>query len=1248
MLISFCYIMIQNEQIEIGSRIAGRYEVIAQIGQGASSCVFRVRDLTSKTDLALKLILNSCPGINFIQHEFKFLSSLNHPNLVPVYNFGKYDQRYFYTMELIEGPSLLSRQFAWNEIIDITAQLCLALEYIHQQDIIHMDLKPGNILLSDNGQVKLADFGFAQCYTTGQSLARSLGTPAYISPEVLSGQAPDNRSDLYSLGVIMYQLAARQLPFEAPSFEQLADKILLRPPPAPSQIKPDIPQALDSLIMKLLSKSPADRPSSANEVIEELNQGLKLKLPLAAKSGQRDHVFFPRLIGRDRELRELRQALKSAEANQGNCIFLSGETGIGRSRLLSVFANQAQLAGTNVLWSRCYQENLTAFQPINQLLCQLAPLAQSFCPEILENYGPTISQVSPALDGFLEGQSKPGPSGLPEPGQKLRILDSIARLTIETISALPQGASLIIFEGIHRSDPETIDTITHLCRNISKEPILVLGSFRSDVPDENHPLARAVELLSAENKADQMFLKRLNQDETFRLICSLFPQARNLEPMAQRIFETTEGNPFLIEETVHYLMSSGHIRRESGRWHIDPLFRDSMELPKNIREIWQQKIGSLPAVQTRILQTLSVFGRPASDDDVALVLDLSAEQLSQHLIHLKGRDIITPVRDEDQTLFGFHHSRLEQFIYQSIDSAEKEALHRKIAQMLGSRNDRSVQHNISLAWHWEKAGEPERSGQYHLLAARHLQSYSSQQAIDHYLSALQVTRTEDRKTLLPEIARLYYRSGHHQRCLDTCRELIGLGGDGPEIRRLSGGCCQALGNCEEALAEFSLGLKMSTELPRLAAGIKASMADAYTALGEFGRAEKICQEGLKKLPSESDPLVEAELYNSLGQIYWHLADWAQAITAHQKSLGLKEQAGDKFGIAASYNNLGAVYYRMYEWDRAAECHRKSFLLRQEIGDLGGLAKSYNNLALIYRHLYDWDEAMVYHAKCLEILERIGSSYEMAVSHINLGFIHKARGEMDQALWNYNQGIQMALKIDAKILLLDSFIKKSELYLSLGSLKDASLFCQKALEISDILGGKLETGRGLNIQGRIYQVKRQWDKARETLGRALEIFTELDIKAGEAFILKNLADLHLETGQIEKSGQLADKALRLAQRVEEQHLVSEILLLKGQLREELGQSGIREMEWALEISDRVRIQETSGFIYGAIARHYLHRKDHPAAAQYYQRAVAAFKQTSQHISQPELKSSFLQEPRRKQIFREIQQLYLEVAGHGPAS
>ncbi|HTY09226.1 MAG TPA: tetratricopeptide repeat protein, partial [Candidatus Edwardsbacteria bacterium] len=366
------------------------------------------------------------------------------------------------------------------------------------------------------------------------------------------------------------------------------------------------------------------------------------------------------------------------------------------------------------------------------------------------------------------------------------------------------------------------------------------------------------------------------------------------------------------------------------------------------------------------------------------------------------------------------------------------------------------------------------------------------------------------------------------------------------------------------------------------------------------------------------------------------------ITVHQKSLQLKERTGDFYGIATSYSNLGLVYYRMYEWDKAEECHHKSFKIREQIGDIAGLAKSYNNLALIYRHLYQWDQAMDYHTKCLRIMERIGSSYEIAISHTNLGFIHKARGDWDQALWSFNRAIQIAMSIGAKNVLLDTYIKKAEVYLALGTLEDAALFCQKAMDLANELGGRLELGRGINIQGRIYQMRRQWDRAMEALSQAKEIFSQLDIRAGEAFILKNMADLHRELGELDQSEKLAEKALALAQRVEEQQLAAEILLLQGELREDRGEDGHRQMEWALELATRVGNKETVAAIQSALARHAVKRQRYAPAVDCYQRAVAVYKQALKSISQPELKSSYLFEPKRRQVLRDIKKLRQEVS------
>jgi tetratricopeptide (TPR) repeat protein len=453
-----------------------------------------------------------------------------------------------------------------------------------------------------------------------------------------------------------------------------------------------------------------------------------------------------------------------------------------------------------------------------------------------------------------------------------------------------------------------------------------------------------------------------------------------------------------------------------------------------------------------------------------------------------------------------------------------------------------------------------------------------------------------------------------------------------------------LGDFDRSAEYLQKGLSVSREDALSTARLMGALAITSIGRGEYRNAEKTCQAALKQLPLNSRPTVEAELYNTLGQAYWHLAEWSQALTVHRRSLEIKEREGSLYGIATSYNNLGSVYYRMYEWDKAAECHKKSFSLREKIGDISGLARSYNNLALIYRHLYDWERALEYHGKCLQTMERIGLGLETAETLVDIGLIHKAKGEWDQALWSYNRAIQLATNIGAKNLLLDAYIRKAEIYLALGSLEDSSLFCQKSLAMAGELGGRLELGRGLNISGRISQMRQQWDKAREALSSAREIFSELDIKAGEAYILKNLADLHRELGQLEESGALADRSLSLAQRVEEQQLVSEVLLLKGELLEEKGQDGHRFLEWSLEIANQVDVIETTWPVYSAMARRHLKNKNYPMALECCQKTLLLFKQSLANISQPEMKTSYILAPRRRQLFRDIKLLSQEVMNH----
>ncbi len=1237
------------KELALGQKIGGRYELVALIGKGASSQVYEVIDHVEKKSLALKLFMEPAPGIGFIQHEFRFLSSLRHPNLIQVFDFGRDNSYHFFTMELMAGQNILDCCAGKNpaECGEKLAQVCRALQYIHEHDVVHLDIKPSNILLAGDGTVKLADFGLAR-RPAGGAAFRMFGTPAYMPPEIIAGQAPDGRSDLYSLGVLLYQLFTGGLPFQAATTEELVRCHLQQAPQPPHAVAPGIGELAGALIMKLLAKDPNDRPASANEVISELNRIHRTELPLEAEQAHAHHVFFSRLVGRDKEMTELRLALQNAAAARGSCLFISGEAGVGRTRLVSEFALHAQLSDAQVFWSRCYQQDTAAFQPVIQLLEQLVPLAGRFAPGVLAEYGAELAELMPGLRRDPGVAAQPSPTSLPSMEKRLRLLDAVTTCITGTLESLPLRPAVLVFEGMHWADAESLEAIHHLARAIARAAILIVITFRSEDVDEGHQLLRIAEQLGSEGLAEQMYLRRLTKGDVAALIANIFPRADNLEPLTAKIFAETEGSPYQIEEAVYYLLESGLIRRQHGQWQIDAFISESLSLPAGISQATERKLSRLSPGQARVLQALAVLGRPAPEQTVARLSGLPIDAVSEDLIHLKGRNLLAEMDGPDGPVFGLHHSRIQRLIAGAIDPDLRRQLHRNAAAVIEESGGGAYQDSIDLARHWGLAGEPDRSRACHLRAAADLRDYAPDQAVTHCRAALETAPPPERPGILRQLQELLFITGDYAAAEGVLEDLAAVQGVTPALHLQRGVIKERLGDYEAALECFRQAGQLARAEPVAQAQIEAAAAQTHVRRGDYHAAEKACQRAIKLLPPDADPQVEAELYNSLGQAYWHLAEWAQAIAVHQKSLELKEKLGDRHGIATSYNNLGLVYYRMYEWDKAEECHHKSFRIREQIGDISGLAKSYNNLALIYRHLYDWDRAMDYHTKCLRIMERIGSSYEIAISHTNLGYIHKARGEWDQALWSYNRAIQIALSIGARNVLLDTYIKKAEVYLALGTLEDASLFCQKAMDLASELGGRLEMGRGINIQGRIYQMRRQWDRAMEALSQARDIFSQLDIKAGEAFILKNMADLHRELGELDRSEKLAAKALSLAQRVEERQLTAEILLLQGELREDQGVSGSPHLEWSLELAQTVGSSETVAAIRAAMARRHVRRREYAAAVDCYQRTVAVYKQALRNISQPELKSSYLFEPRRRQVLREIRKLRQEAMPHAPSA
>ena len=280
----------------------GPYQIVGKIGRGGMGTVFEGVNLETGEPAAIKLLsaaLAEEEGFRGrFEAEIETLRKLNHPNIVRLFGFGKEDTRLFYAMELIDGNSLeeelgRGRRFDWREVVRMVIEICRALRHAHDRGVIHRDLKPGNLLLTAGGQVKLSDFGIARLFgNTRLTIAGSvLGTAEYMSPEQAAGKPVDQRSDMYSLGAVMYVLLARRPVFRGNSLGEVIYKQQFETPEPLRRYNGEVPEELERIIMQLLEKDPAKRIANAM-ILGRCLEAMQHAMPSPAATIQADLSYY--------------------------------------------------------------------------------------------------------------------------------------------------------------------------------------------------------------------------------------------------------------------------------------------------------------------------------------------------------------------------------------------------------------------------------------------------------------------------------------------------------------------------------------------------------------------------------------------------------------------------------------------------------------------------------------------------------------------------------------------------------------------------------------------------------------------------------------------------------------------------------------------------------------------------------------------------------------------------------------------
>ena len=341
----------------IGSTIS-QYKITSSIGKGGMGEVYLAEDTRLKRNVALKFLpahhAQDAERFRRFEQEARAASALNHPNIITIYDLGETVSGRFIVMEHVAGRtlrSLTTEQIEFASVLAWGTQIAQALHAAHAAHIIHRDIKPDNIMVRDDGYVKVLDFGLARLSPLrnadfglrneeAETLAQQtmpgtvMGTVAYMSPEQTRGESVTAASDIFAFGIVLYELATGQHPFTGGTLFAVMQAITMQTPVAPSQLQPTLPTELNTLLLRMLAKDAAQRPSAA--AVEASLEALRrhtsqaARLPVAA-SPRRNTV------GREPERNELRAAFNAAKTGRGALLCVAGEPGIGKTTLVEDF-----------------------------------------------------------------------------------------------------------------------------------------------------------------------------------------------------------------------------------------------------------------------------------------------------------------------------------------------------------------------------------------------------------------------------------------------------------------------------------------------------------------------------------------------------------------------------------------------------------------------------------------------------------------------------------------------------------------------------------------------------------------------------------------------------------------------------------------------------------------------------------------------------------------------------------------------
>jgi transcriptional regulator with GAF, ATPase, and Fis domain/lipopolysaccharide biosynthesis regulator YciM len=925
--------------------------------------------------VALK-VLKDRETVEWFKREFETLSLMAHPNIAQVYDFDHDRPRkvYHYTCEYVEGrPAddvLAGRSF--EEKLSCFVQVLKALQYIHAQGYLHCDIKPGNVLVKSGPsglEARVLDFGLAMAVPRASMTAR--GTLSYMAPEWFSGGVPGAYTDLYSAGIMFYEIAYGRLPFSAADSQSCVNFHTRGEMAFPDD--PAVPAWFPKLLVRMTSREPADRLTMARECLSTLQRLSGLDLKLAETAGALEGGVGGPWLGRSEVLQaglQMLQRVRRGDLSGGGCLFVDGEEGVGKTRLLSELKRRIQLAGGSALHLASRGRGRGVFSALVALVRGLGADEPAGRQE----------KVSHMVTRLVERLLASG-----RDGELVLFLDGLDEME-EQVAAVVEGLLHAQEFAIVESGGKTARvTVIAAVRDASALPAGLAG----------HVLTR------------RHTLPALVRGDTERLLKLALGLPEIPAPLLDEAWAASRGNPKLVTELASFLQETGAVELAPGGvlFHKDRLPRGG--LPRSIAQSLEQSWERFAAPERKVLRVLSAAYVPQPLPVVAELSGLEVWQVDQVLAQLGERGHLAYVRVGDRELPSVESDALRQVALGGVEARELRQLHMKMARHLAARPRLVEEHPEQLGWHLFHAGKGKDALPHALAGARQLLGTCDFRRAMEMLDVARQAGAEPRE-LADGYYELYRLWGRHDRGIEILCDLLAATQDDGDRRRIQ---------MQLAELHFRAGAyeRASTDLVTLAEDsevggqAQALLARVYFFLGRQKEAREIGEKGMLALPQDSRDFALCAAMVGLVRVYE--GKLAQGVKYLETALGVLERAGTPTDASFAANAVALGYHKLKDYGNAERYYRKALETASAAGDHDRVNISSMNLSVLLQEMGDYSRAIASYEEALAMAFRSQNLPVLARMYSNLGNIHRYLGMLQKARDFAERAVELADKLN---------------------------------------------------------------------------------------------------------------------------------------------------------------------------------------------------------------------------------------------